>query len=212
MSPSSLHESPVSALSDVVGDFTREIGYDRTMLKARMYTNKHLRYKGPRQEEDRRDIREVVPDFQLTIEVNEGKKRTIPKWVGEVAFTSSAPKARDRLRELGIAKPSIDLAFLFSIQESPKWESPGIDNPSARRLHAEPFVDFDDFDPTIEGNGMGPVTFRGIVWASIARLVLEVYVRSPTDGKLVVKVDQQSKYSARAVCYQFTYVPFLMNS
>ena len=95
-------------------------------------------------------MRLAIPDFQLMIEVNtDTKPRMIPKWVGEVSFTVPASKTRDHLKEIVASKATVDLAFMFSIQESPKWESPNVNTPRAQQLHAEPLVDYDAFDPTV---------------------------------------------------------------
>lgn len=204
MSPSGLHESVASTLGDIVSDFARAIGHDKDVHKLIIYMNKHIFYNAPHQAKDEGEMREGTPDFQLVMEINGGKQPYMdPKWVGEVAFTTSVSKARVNLKNIIASKPSIDLAFIISIHESPKWEGPSAGNPSAQQLRAQPLVDnYRAFKPTVEGNGMGPVIFGGITWISIARITLEVYVRSPEDGTLTVDDDLQSPYSARGVSPQ----------
>lgn len=186
MSPSSLHECIFTTLVNVIGEFTSAIGHDKDIHKITTPLNKRLNYRGPLQLEDEVDMRKVVPDFQLTIEVNEDdlKPRTILKWVGEVAFTSSVDVARDRLKGIVAARPSVDLALLFTIHESPKWESPASNNPAAQRLRAEPFLDYEDFSPVMDR--LGPAVLGGITWTSLSQVAVEAYIRSPEDGGLIV--------------------------
>ncbi|KAI9573902.1 hypothetical protein HD554DRAFT_568445 [Boletus coccyginus] len=199
MAPSSLHESLLSNLSHAFIDFANEIGHDRDIYKLLVYMNKRLYYD---EKDGENDQRIAIPDFQVDFEVTPsiGKPRMIQKWVGEVAFTSSASKTRDHLKDIIATNPTIDLAFLFCIQESPRWQSPSLDDPPAKQLRVEPAVKYDDFNPIVQEGGMG-IVWRGITWVSIAQVSVEVYTRSPQDGKLVVDVDQQGDYSARGVLY-----------
>jgi len=207
MTPSSLHESLLFNLSHTFIDFANVIGHDRNIYKLLIYMNKRLYYE---EQDGENNQRIAISDFQVDFEVTPsvGKPCMIQKWVGEVVFTSSASKMRDHLKDIITTNPTINLTFLFCIQESPRWQSLSLDDPPAKQLRIEPAVKYNDFNPIVQEGGMG-IVWRDITWVSIAQVSVEVYTCSPQDGKLVVDIDQQGDYSARGVSPYFcSYVVF----
>jgi len=207
MAPSSLHVSLLSNLSHTFIDFTNVIGHDRDIYKLLVYMNKHLYYD---EQDGENDQRIAIPDFQVNFEVTPsvGKPHMIQKWVGEVTFTSSASKTHDHLKDIITTNSTIDLAFLFCIQESPRWQSPSLDDPPVKQLRIEPAIKYDNFNPIVQEGGMG-IVWRGITWVSIVQVSVEVYTHSPQDGKLVIDVNQQGDYLAHGVSPYFcSYVVF----
>jgi hypothetical protein len=209
MSRSCLHDTVVATFNCFIGEFTHAIGHDPKIHRVSASMIGHLYYEVPRPfEGDKRgggriqsdNLIIVFPDFQLKIQVNTTKPR-VPKWVGEVAFTTSASRTRDQLKDVIASNPTVDLAFLFIIDESPKWESPTSENSFAQQLSTQPVMKYDDFNHKVDGNGMGPINFGGITWASVSRVALEVYMRSPENGALTIDENEQSNYSARGVCF-----------
>lgn len=215
MSPSSLHETILNSLIGVLhGKYINQLGHDDLAHEIVTCMNGSLLYdppgdtKGSKKKTGSGSKRETIPDFQLAIKVNAGENPgKIMKWIGEVAFTVPTSKTRDRLKDVVASYPSVDLAFLFSIDESPKWESPANDNPFAQQLRAQPFVEYRDFKPAAGGDGM-TITFGGITWASVSRVALEVYVRSPEEAILVIDGDDQSEYTARGVRFALCIIYF----
>ncbi|KAI9567320.1 hypothetical protein HD554DRAFT_2173435 [Boletus coccyginus] len=198
MAPSSLHKS-LSNLSHVFINFVNVISHDQDIYKLLIYMNKHLYYD---EQDGENDQRIAIPDFQVDFEVipSVGKPHMIQKRVDEVTFTSSTFKMCDHLKDIIAMNPTIDLAFLFCIQESPRWQSPSLDDPPAKQLHIKPTVKYNDFNPIVQEGGM-EIVWRGITWISIAQVSVEVYMHSPQDGKLVIDIDQQGNYSTHGVLY-----------
>lgn len=212
MNKSCLHSTVINTFNRLIGKFPIAIDHDDYVHQVLISTIGHLDYNAPRPfKGDERgggrteggNLIAAFPDFLLKIQVNATvtKPRVIPKWVGEVAFTTSASRTRDQLQDVITSNPTVDLAFLFVIDESPKWESPTSENSFAQQLSTQPVMKYVDFNHKVDGNGMGPINFGGITWASVSRVALEVYMRSPENGALTIDENEQSNlYLARGVC------------
>ena len=60
----------------------------------------------------------------------------IPKWIGEVSFTVSPSYTSGHLKQIVESQVTVDLAFMISIEEAPKWASPGGKHTHVQKLHS----------------------------------------------------------------------------
>jgi hypothetical protein len=196
MKPSAAHEGFLTALTRIIGAFANRIGHDQFIYNINTSLNKGLYY---RKSDGSQAV--GIPDFQLVIENNSPFARglrQIPKWIGEVCFTVSSSDTRVHLKQLVDALPNVDLAFLITIVESPKWRSPSSENTHAMRLRSQPFLEYDDFIPDIPTGTLGPVIVEEINWISVSRVNIEVYLRRP-DGTLIIDANGRDNHSACGV-------------
>jgi len=116
MKPSSTHESFLSSLNRVISSFTDDIGQDKIFYNLTNHMNQPLFCVKPSG-----SLGTTIPDFQLVIENNSGlAPEDVPKWVRQVAFTISPDDTCAQLKKIIKLQPTFDLAFMITIQESPK--------------------------------------------------------------------------------------------
>ena len=145
MKLSSTHESFLSTFNCVINSFTDGISHDKDIYNFNNNMNKPLFYTKPNG-----SLGMAIPDFQLVIENNFGctpGDPFIPKWIREVTFMVPPPDTHTNLKQIVKSHPTIDLAFMLTIQESPKWASPSSKN-VAKNLCTGPLLSFKDFMPS----------------------------------------------------------------
>lgn len=198
MKPSAAHEAFMTALNRIILAFANKIGHDQFVYNVNTLLNSGLFY---RKSDGSQAVK--IPDFQLIIEANSrfarGLRQT-PKWIGEVCFTVSSSDTRTHLKRLVDAMPSVDLAFLITIVESPKWRSPSSESTHALKLRSQPFLEYDDFIPDLPAGTLGPIIVEQINWISVTRVNIEVYLRRP-NGTLVIDVNSRDNHSASGVSF-----------
>ncbi|KAN0077358.1 hypothetical protein V8E55_011213 [Tylopilus felleus] len=193
MNPSSAHEGFLVSLLRTVLDFLGTLGHDKHMFNFVVATNMGLYYI------DRNNIkRETKPDFQVLIQ-NIHSGILTPKWIGEVCFTASPIDTRDHLRYVLAHQPDVDLAFMITIEEDPKWVSPGSDNETLHQLRSQPLLTCAQFISNV-GDDLGSVVKAGFAWISIREINFELYLRSPS-GSLVIGNAGHDEDSAHGTLY-----------
>jgi len=85
----------------------------------------------------------------------------VTKWTGEVSFSAYSSETRTHLKNLATGNPHIDFAFLITIEESPKWESPHNTDDNAKTLRAEPYLVYDDFIQHLPAKNFGRIVVGG---------------------------------------------------
>ena len=199
MQPSSVHEAFLVALTRAIGAFTSGIGHDNCDYNFGSSLNKPLFYVKTDGSSGK-----AIPDYQLVMENNSNGAPglpLIPKWIGEVSFTVSPSYTRQHLKHVIESQPTVDLAFMIKIEESPKWASPSRKHTRAQELRSQPFRAYNDFIPALPADRLGPVVVEEFTWISITRVTFELYFRHP-DGPLVIDDNLRDDYSACGVCTQ----------
>lgn len=185
----------MSTFNRLINSFTDGIGHDRDIFNFNNNMNKPLVYIKPNG-----SMAAGIPDFQLEIENNSVLRpgdAFFPKWIGEVAFTVSPSDTRANLKQIVDSHPTVDLAFLVTIQEVPKWASPSRKD-VARNLRTGPLLSFKEFIPAMAETSLGPVIVDQFTWISVTQVTIEVYLRRP-NGPLNIDVDLQDDFSALGV-------------
>ncbi|KAF8129767.1 hypothetical protein EV363DRAFT_1336441 [Boletus edulis] len=195
MNPSSAHEGFVVLLSRLVTRFLSTLGHDKHMFDFIVATNMGLRYTNGN------NIRRMAePDFQVLIE-NIHSRKWRPKWIGEVSFTVSPTVTRNNLRQVIAHQPHVDLAFMITIKEDPKWASPNSENDSEalHQLRSQPLLTDEQFGLNV-GDDLGSVVKGGFAWISIQEITFELYLRS-SSGSLVIDDTRRDEHSAYGTLY-----------
>jgi len=118
-----------------------------------------------------------------------------PKWVGEVAYTTSTAATRMNLTRLVSDQTTIDFAFVLAIDELPEWKSPRR-HPTHLPLSLDQFIS----QVTLLGQGGGCVVLDGITWMSITSITIECYLRRP-EGQLTIDNNVQDEFSVVGTLY-----------
>ncbi|KAG6369352.1 hypothetical protein JVT61DRAFT_14995 [Boletus reticuloceps] len=198
MQPSSTHEAFIVALTHAINTFTSGIGHDQYNYNFGGSLNKSLFSTQPNGSSIR-----AIPDYQLVMENNSDHAPgipLIPKWIREVSFTVSPTYTRKHLRQVVKSQPSVDLAFMIRIEESPKWASPRSKDTHVQKLRSQLFCTYKDFILDLPAGSLGPVVVEEFTRISITCVTFELYLRHP-DGHLVVNSNLQDDYLAHGVLY-----------
>ncbi|KAI9453750.1 hypothetical protein HD554DRAFT_2031731, partial [Boletus coccyginus] len=198
MQPSSVHEAFIMALTRSIGTFTSGIGHDHCNYNFGSSLNKPLFYIKTDGSSGR-----AIPDYQLVMENNSDRAPglpLIPKWIGEVSFTVPSSYTCRHLKQVVESQPTVDLAFIIRIEESPKWVSPNSKDTRTQKLRSQPFHAYNDFIPALPVGSLGPVVVEEFTWISITHVTFELYLRPP-DGPLVIDDNLQDDHLACGTLY-----------
>lgn len=202
MNPSYTHEALLHVLSHKIIRFTDRLGHDEVLFNLHSCLNSSITYTKADGSE-----RHAIPDYQLVLGNNNfgvGSTSLTPKWIGQVSFTVPPIPTRTQLKQIVTSCPTYDLAFMVTIEESPRWKSPNSNNAAAERLRSQPLLNQVDFIPRFPVDDFGRVVVEGLTWMSISKVTFEAYLRRP-DGSLLVDATIQDEFSAFGVYFILSY-------
>lgn len=183
-------------LNRIIGEYVSSLGHDKVVFNFNSNLNTPLSYQ---KSNGSRGL--AIPDYQLVLENNSAQAPDspfVPKWIGEVTFTVPPAQTRIQLQRVVDHQPTVDLAFLVTIQESPKWVLPKKKDTGAQNLRSQPLLSYRNFIPPMPADIFGPVIVEGFTWMSITQISFEVHLRRP-DGSLILDVNGDKDFSAVAV-------------